>query len=360
MIKERPLQEVRWGRCQAPLRRPYRLSFTELHTLDVVWVRLRDSDGRVGLGEAVALPGYGWETADEIAQTVAHLLEEASHLTANELRSRCLSLAKTHPFAVSAILTALELPDYLPALSVGFQVPLALPLAGDASENSLREQLLQGLTDGWRSFKIKIGRSFSQERANLEMLLTLPTEQIFTLSCDANQGYDRFQAQVLADSLARSNHYQRLLWFEQPLNQEDWDGVAELCRVTSVPILLDESIHDADDIIRAARIGVQGIKFKLCKCPGMAALLALIRLGRECGLRMVFGNGVASDIGALGEMAIISQAGHLLEAPFECNGVAKLERPLLSTGLWQVGIGTIRSLYDGDTLALLLEQEHKP
>ncbi|MBF0340006.1 MAG: mandelate racemase/muconate lactonizing enzyme family protein [Magnetococcales bacterium] len=354
-----PLREIRWGRCIAPLKQPYRLSFTELHALDVVWVRLRDALGRVGLGEAVALPGYGRESADDIAATVSRLLQSPPS-TASQLRARALPLAREHPFAVSAILTALELPDHLAAISKDLVVPLALPLAGDAPVALFRERLLQGLARGWRSFKIKVGRDCPRECANLIQALTLPAETPFDLSCDANQGYELSQSLTLAATLEQSDPFRRLLWMEQPLDQQDWTGLTTVCQATPVPILLDESIHDAADIRRAADIGARGVKLKLCKHPGIDAVLSLIQLARDLNLRVVFGNGVAGDIGALGEMAVIARAGHLLDTPLECNGFSKLATPLLATRLWQEKVGAFQSLHDGDTLVQLLDQEQGP
>jgi len=69
----RRVRSLRWGRARLPLARSYALSFTTLDHFDQVWVRVVDSRGGVGLGEAVALPGYGPESAEDIARTIVYL-----------------------------------------------------------------------------------------------------------------------------------------------------------------------------------------------------------------------------------------------------------------------------------------------
>ena len=74
---------------------------------------------------------------------------------------------------------------------------------------------------------------------------------------------------------------------------------------SQVPIVLDESIYNEADIVRAARIGAYGVKLKLMKNFGIAETLSLARQARHLGLIVVFGNGVATDIGNLGEYLVI-------------------------------------------------------
>ena len=100
--------------------------------------------------------------------------------------------------------------------------------------------------------------------------------------------------------------------------------MTSLAAVSPVPLMLDESINTADDIDRAAALGVQYVKLKLCKHPGMAATLALVAASRRKGLRLVFGNGVQGALGNRLE-ARVQREGRI-DSASEANGFLKVAR----------------------------------
>ena len=107
--------------------------------------------------------------------------------------------------------------------------------------------------------------------------------------------------------------------------------------------MLDEFINDAEDIDRAAALGVHYVKLKLCKHPGMAATEALIARASAKGLKLVFGNGVQGALGNRLEARVHREAG--IVSASEANGFLKVahspfgesmtahRRPLIDAGL---------------------------
>src|SRR6185312_16719295 len=106
----RRLRRVRWGVAECPLTNAYELSFARLTRYEAVWVLVEDDEGRVGLGEAVPLPGYSWETLDSIRGAIGGLLDNAEGENCSVLSERCRAAWREHPFAASAIAMALDLP----------------------------------------------------------------------------------------------------------------------------------------------------------------------------------------------------------------------------------------------------------
>jgi len=152
---------------------------------------------------------------------------------------------------------------------------------------------------------------------------------------DANQAYTTEAALRLPRSCAAALPT-GCNGFEQPVDRRDWDGMERLCRKSGVPIVLDECIYDEADVKRAAAIGASGVKLKLIKNFGIAETLALGRLARSLGLIVVFGNGVASDIGNLGEYLTLVAGQGLFTDASECTGFVKLRESLLG-GVLNVG-----------------------
>src|SRR5258708_37356468 len=67
------LADLRVVRADIPVRRPHKMSFTTLETVNFVFVRLETSDGLVGWGEAACLGGPTW--SEEAAESVAATIE---------------------------------------------------------------------------------------------------------------------------------------------------------------------------------------------------------------------------------------------------------------------------------------------
>nr|WP_279355915.1 enolase C-terminal domain-like protein [Fundidesulfovibrio agrisoli] len=331
---------MEWGVARVPLAAPYQLSFVTLTRYDTVWVRCEDTSGSVGLGEAVALPGYGWETQEDILETVAALCAGAEGLTFRELADRCRKSWPLSPFAASAVMTAMEFPGLLGSAPQADGFALNWPVAGDAHEAALRGQVLAGLERGYGFIKVKVGKNPADELSNLPLLLAGLPGDSFRVLFDANQGYSFDQALDFSRGLGK-NDSGRLLWFEQPLHRDDWDGLARLCALSPVPVILDESVYSEEHVRRAAAMGAHGVKLKLFKQCGPAHCLELARLAVSLGLTVVFGNGVATDVGNLAEYLLLAAGGGLFSAPAESNGFRKLASPLLGGVVAERG-GSIR------------------
>lgn len=326
------LARLRAGVLSCPLTKPYELSFTTLTEFESVWVIAEFVDGRIGLGEAVALPGYAWETTSSVHETVRALCENATGLTVGGIVERCLRVRAEHPFAASAVMTALELPKYLHTPRSGSGFPISVPLAGDWEPARIRRTMEEQLATGRSFLKVKVGRDLARDIRGTRTVLEEFPDFGFRVVFDANQAYSVQDAIVFARTLKEFGG-DRLQWFEQPVDRQDWPGMQRVCEATGVPIVLDEAIYDEADLKRARTIGAHGVKLKLFKNFGIDETLRLARAARALGLVVVFGNGVATDLGNLGEYLTLSAAADVFDAPSESSGFAKLRSPLLGAVL---------------------------
>ena len=89
------------------------------------------TNGQFGLGEAVPLPGYNWETLETIRETVTDLVAASEGKSCSAIRERCHSVRADHPFAASAVMTALEMPQFLNGAKLGIGFPVSAPVAAD-------------------------------------------------------------------------------------------------------------------------------------------------------------------------------------------------------------------------------------
>jgi L-alanine-DL-glutamate epimerase-like enolase superfamily enzyme len=321
-------------RLRLPLKTPYHLSFMEVEAFDTILVIARDRSGREGLGDATVLTGYTDETIDGAWDLACSLAPTLVARTAAEARSQAMRHSISAPFTATAFASAAEMLDAAPVLSPA--ADLRVPVLGTINETEIDGMGLQIealLAKGYRTLKIKVGSNVKADIQRIRLALQVVAGRA-GLRIDANQGY------VPADAIAfaKAVPVEGVELFEQPCAAGDWDAHLEVARDCPLPLMLDESIYDEDDIDRAERLkAARFVKVKLMKFGTLQRLAGAIERIRSLGMEPVLGNGVASDVGCWMETCVA--AGHIRNAG-EMNGWLKMTRPLFANPL-QVDRGAI-------------------
>jgi L-Ala-D/L-Glu epimerase len=310
-----------------PLTTPYVLSFTTVTAIVSQIVTITLAGGTHGRAETVALPGYSRESSEDIRAALAALLPRLRGLDAGTARQLARDELAHLPFALSPVLTALDLATGAFAPPTAADVPLLAPLHAREPAELLRAA--RGLLEqGYRTLKVKIGRDLAGDIATARVLLDELPEDV-RIRFDANEAYDRATAERFLEALRHPRHHLIEL-VEQPLPRDDWDDTQALACVSPVPLMLDEGIGTEADIDRAAAIGAGFIKLKLFKNGAPCDIIALARRARDRDLRVVLGNGVSADIGCLTEAWVYARHPNLFAGAGEMNGFVKITRPLLA------------------------------
>lgn len=273
-----------------------------------VLVRVTDTDGEYGLGEAAPNRYYG-----ESLEGALDALHRATPLLAkrdgadfeaieDELRA---SLPDARSLTAALSVALHDLAAKRRSISVrglwglgSSRTPLSsytIPIGDPAV---LSERVL------WASeypvLKIKLGAG--DERMILDTVREAAPEK--TLRVDANAAWSRGHAAEMLDVLAR--HDVELL--EQPLPADDVDGLRELQALTAIPIIADESCRVASDVERLAG-AVRGINIKLAKCGGLVEARRMISAARAHDMSVMAGCMIESSVGISG----IAQLAPLLD-----------------------------------------------
>jgi L-alanine-DL-glutamate epimerase-like enolase superfamily enzyme len=322
------IKSITFGLITKRLKQPYQLSFAKIEKLNSLWVLIEDETGQIGLGEAVPLPGYGTETIETIIDAIRQAKSQIIGSHFSTAMKKMTLRAKQHPFSASAVATALDFREWTSKLKRIKPIELVCPISSDGNINSIAAQIQNGIKFGYRHFKMKIGRDLKTDISSTILALNEYIKGEHTLRCDANQGYSSQDALDFCRSIEKHQN-KNFLWLEQPLPQANWNEIKVLCKRTSIPIMLDESIYNRSDIYRAKSIGCAAIKLKLFKCAGLDACLKLAGIAYNLGLKVVLGNGVASDIGNFCEALVIASDPELFVSGAECNGFIKLKNRIL-------------------------------
>jgi muconate/chloromuconate cycloisomerase len=300
--------DVRLIVADIPVARPHHMSFTTLHAVNFVFVRLETRDGLVGWGEAACLGGPTWseESAESIAATleryVAPWLRGRDATQIEAIRLAMARRVQGNPFARAAVEMALwdlngralGVPVHrLLGGRVRDRVDLSWSLAvgsGDAEVAEARDKVARG----HRIFKIKTAaHSLAEDVARVQAIREAVGPEV-RLRVDANQGWDR----PTALRAIRAMEPFALEFVEQPVPRWDLDGMAEIARSVTTPIMADESCGSPQDALAIARRGgVSILALKLTKSAGIASTMAIARIAEASGLGCYVGCMIETSLG---------------------------------------------------------------
>lgn len=275
-----------------------------------VFVELRDGDD-AGWGEhapSERVTGEGFEDVrKEVAELqknpdwVERLLEDPEHLPPNTPRRG------TRNAFVSAWLDfegrRKDAPAHkllnLPAgrIASTITIPLGTP---EASVKAARAYL----DEGWACFKVKLGGD--HDEATIKALRDAFPET--PIRVDANEGWSLDEATKMLPLL----HRLEVEFVEQPLARDAWDGLKELRNQHEVPVFLDESVLDTDDLLKAIRQDAgDGVVIKLAKCGGLVEARRMVKMARDHGWKIMVGCMIESSCGIAAGAALAGVVDYL-------------------------------------------------
>jgi L-alanine-DL-glutamate epimerase-like enolase superfamily enzyme len=144
--------------------------------------------------------------------------------------------------------------------------------------------------------KLKFG---SDEAHSLALMRAVRDVTDARLVADANCAWSEDQALRLIPALADLG----LEWIEQPLPEEDLDGLRRVHEASPLPVFADEPVRTARDIPRLAGC-VDGVNIKLPKAGGLREALRMIAVACAHDLQVMIGCMVETSVG-------ITAAAHL-------------------------------------------------
>ena len=328
-----PIASIRCSLHTYPIVVPFSIALESLPVAKIVIVVCVDADGVTGYGEAAPFPSLTYDTTD-IALAI---LDEIKSPLQGLDPKKALAVLK-HNAAVwraasvtaycgmeSALLDLQAKQQRVPlhklygSANVG-QVETDITLPIMPVEN-VREFFSLFLSYGFQTIKIKVSGNVSHDLDLVhEVLKHVPKGTTITL--DGNQGFEVDQAKRLIAQLHNQDIHPA--FFEQPLDENDWEGVWDLAKSSGVVICLDEAVRTADDLRKV--INQAGsllsrimINLKIMK-SGISETIDLIDIATVSGIPMMIGGMLESDIAMTHSLQIACGRGGIkyfdLDTPF--------------------------------------------
>ncbi|MCI0684832.1 MAG: mandelate racemase/muconate lactonizing protein [Gemmataceae bacterium] len=310
-----------------------------------VLVRIRDQEGRVGLGEASVTSVWSGETqAGAIAlirQEFEPIVVGADPFDLEWITHRMDKAAFGNSFAKGAVeMALLDLQGQILGVPVykllGGKPPedpgIRLKFVVGAVESALAAQRAKRMVDlGWKSIKVKVGRDPQADVERLKAVRDAIGPDTW-LSVDANGGYTVDQAVWAACHFEKLN----VMLFEQPTRRGDHEAMAEVRRRSGIPIMADESVFTPADALAVIRHRAADVmSLYPGKHGGIRATQQIAKIAEAAGIPCTIGSNLEREV-ATAAMAHVTVCTANLQCerfPGDLIGPVYYEEPLTAAPL---------------------------
>ncbi|UKJ75086.1 muconate cycloisomerase family protein [Azospirillum brasilense] len=305
------IEEIETFLVDLPTIRPHVLSMATMHRQTIVVVRIRCSDGVVGIGEGTTIGGlsYGDESPEGIKLAIdtyiAPLLRTCDALQVASAMAAIDRFVVGNHFAKSAVETALldamgkrvGLPvSELLGGRLRDELPVAWTLAsGDTGKDiGEAEQMLSSRRHN--IFKLKIGkRAIVADVAHVAAIKKALGDRA-SVRVDVNQAWDEASASRGLAMLEDAG----VDLVEQPIARSNRAGLTRLAMRSTVPIMADETLHGPEDAFDiACRGAAEVFAVKIAPSGGPRAAGRVAAIADAAGVGLYGGTMLEAGIGTI-------------------------------------------------------------
>jgi len=181
----------------------------------------------------------------------------------------------------------------------------------------MAKDALKAVESGFKALKVKVGVDPEEDVERIKYIRKAVGSDT-AIRIDANQGWTVKQA---IESLNRMQRLE-IEFVEQPVKAEDVRGLAKVKRHSPIPVMADESVHTASDLLRLIKEdAVDLVNIKLMKTGGIWKARKLAAVAEAAHIPCM--------IGCMGESTVGITAGVHLAAALKNIQFADLDSDIL-------------------------------
>ena len=312
------IEDVETVIVDLPTVRPHQLSMTTMKGQTLMIVRIRMSDGIVGIGEGTTIGGlaYGPESPEgmkvAIDTYITPILLQSDPNRIGPTMGAINKVAQGNNFAKCAVETALV--DALgkrnrltasELLGGRFhdRLPVAWTLASGDTGSDIDEAEEMLAKRRHNIFKLKIGRGDPQQNITHVAAIKRALGDRASVRVDVNQAWSETVASRCLPLLRDAG----VDLIEQPVALRNTKGLARLARETSVAIMADEALSGPETAFQLAQSAAADVfSLKIAQSGGLFATVKVAAIAEAAGIDLYGGTMLEGGIGTVASAQLFS------------------------------------------------------
>jgi len=312
------IEDVETVIVDLPTVRPHQLSMTTMKGQTLMIVRIRMSDGIVGIGEGTTIGGlaYGPESPEgmkvAIDTYITPVLLQSDPNRIGPTMGAINKAAQGNNFAKCAVETALV--DALgkrnrltasELLGGRFhdRLPVAWTLASGDTSSDIDEAEEMLAKRRHNIFKLKIGRGDPQENIAHVAAIKRALGDRASVRVDVNQAWSEAVASRCLPLLRDAG----VELVEQPVALRNISGLARLARETSVAIMADEALSGPETAFQLAQLAAADVfALKIAQSGGLFATARVAAIAEAAGIGLYGGTMLEGGVGTAASAHLFS------------------------------------------------------
>jgi muconate cycloisomerase len=312
------IEDVETVIVDLPTVRPHQLSMTTMKGQTLMIVRIRMSDGIVGIGEGTTIGGlaYGPESPEgmkvAIDTYITPILLQSDPNRIGPTMGAINKAAQGNNFAKCAVETALV--DALgkrnrltasELLGGRFhdRLPVAWTLASGDTGSDIDEAEEMLAKRRHNIFKLKIGRGDPQQNITHVAAIKRALGDRASVRVDVNQAWSETVASRCLPLLRDAG----VDLIEQPVALRNTKGLARLARETSVAIMADEALSGPETAFQLAQSAAADVfSLKIAQSGGLFATVKVAAIAEAAGIDLYGGTMLEGGIGTVASAQLFS------------------------------------------------------
>lgn len=308
---------------ELPTIRPHKLSMAVMNIQTMVIIRLFCSDDIEGIGESTTIGGmsYGPESPEGMKLTIDQYItpliigRDATNIGA--IMHLINQHVKGNTFAKNGIETALldaqgkrlNLPvSKVLGGAVREELPVLWVLASGNTEKDIEEGKRLVAENRHNTFKLKIGRNHPQVDVDHVSQIKQALGSDIKVTVDVNQAWNESVAKTYIQQLQDNG----IDLIEQPIAQDNWDGLARLTEFFQVPIMADEAVGTVRDAFRLACMrGGSVFALKIAKAGGLINTQKIAGIADGADIALYGGTMLEGTIGTAASAHVFQTVNNL-------------------------------------------------
>ena len=285
------------------LRKAFKITYEEVRNVDVIFLKITDSEGNIGLGSASPDTHVTGETSKKIHTSLKkYLTEDFFNMPLDhwyryheKIQIRFRGLPTTQACVEEALLNLFcnKYQIQLKNLFGGYRDTCQTMMTiGVLPYEETLAQVRKNIKIGYKTIKLKCGLNVNEDIKKIRAVKKILLKN-HKLILDANQGYNLQEAIKLLKSISSL----KIDLIEEPVKGGRIKDLKTLKQLDTVPIVADESILSLSDAFRLlAEDIVDGVNIKLIKCGGPINFLNIFHLAKSLSKITMIGCNYESTI----------------------------------------------------------------